>query len=301
MEQMAVNSFDDVLNSLVTDDSDRGVLGELVAKYPGMKDGWLRQSDYSRKLDSFRETERLYQETQRKATELESKFSEVAKEAERVKAWDAWAEENWDKEADVPKMERYWKEKAQQLEAQKGQDMTFDDINKYFTEKGVVTRDSLDGVLNAKAEEINKNFQGSAYFAAVIAEKQGEHLSEFKKPLKVRDFVAKLNEYGTSDLDVAYEKYVAEDRKTLADEAEKRKIEQIRAEERKKAEEEFVARSLNNGGMPVDSESGLGHLEAKMRNVGDPSAAEKATLGDGTVARLAAQQYRKEQFGTSQA
>jgi hypothetical protein len=287
---MAVNSFDDVLNSLVTDESDRGVLGDLANKYPGIKEGWLRQSDYSRKLDAFRDTEK-------KASEYESKFNEVSQE---VTKWNQWAAENWDPDANVPKMERYWRERAEELEGQIGTDMTFDDINKFITEKGVVTKTNLDEVLNSKAEEINKNFQGSAYFAAVIAEKQGEHISEFNKPLKVRDFVAKLSEYGTNDLDAAYEKYVFEDRKSLAEKAKEREIEQIRAEERKKAEEEFATRKFNNG-LPVDQEEpGLGHLEAKMRMVGDPDALEKAVLGSGTVAQIAAQQYRKDKLGISQ-
>ena len=273
---MAANSFDEVLNSLVADESDRGVLSDLVNKYPGIKDGWLRQSDYSRKLDSFRDTEK------------------------KVQQWEEWAAENWDSEANIPKMERYWKERAEELEGQVGTDMTFDDISNFITEKGVLTKNELDNVLNSKSEEINRNFQGSAYFAAVIAEKQGEHIAEFSKPLKVRDFIAKLNEYGTNDLDAAYERYVSEDRKTLADKAHEREIEQIRAEERKKAEEEFATRKFNNG-LPVDQEEpSLGPLQAKMQMVGDPDALEKATLGSGTIAQIAAQQYRKDKLGISQ-
>jgi hypothetical protein len=283
---MAANSFDDVLNSLVADESDRGVLSDLVNKYPGIKDGWLRQSDYSRKLDSFRDTER----------QLES----LKSADEKVKQWENWAAENWDPEANIPKMERYWKEKAEELEGQVGTDMTFDDISNFITEKGVITKNDLNTVLDSKAEEINRNFQGSAYFAAVIAEKQGEHMAEFSKPLKVRDFVAKLNEYGTNDLDIAYDKYVSEDRKSLAQKAKEREIEQIRAEERKKAEEEFAAKKFNQG-LPVDQdEPGLGPLQAKMQMVGDPDALDKATLGSGTIAQIAAQQYRKDKLGISQ-
>lgn len=304
MEQMKVNSFDDVLNSLVSDESDRGVLEGLVDKYPGIKDGWMRQSDYSRKLDTFRDTER-------KATEYEDKFKAISTQFEDVSTkyqeaqgnlgkWDQWVADNWDTAENVPKMEKYWRDRAAELEQKVGQDMTFDEINKYITDKGVLTRTDLDSVLSSKTEEVNKNFQGSAYFAAVIAEKQGEHISEFGKPLKVRDFVAKLNEYGTSDLDVAYDKYVAEGRQALAAKAKEQEIEQIRAEEREKAEKEFATRQLNHG-LPVDQgEAGLGHLQSRVQKVGDPDAMEKATLGDNTLARLAAEAYRKEKLGVAQ-
>src|SRR3954463_10555136 len=109
MGQMAANSFEDVLNS-ISDDSDKQSLSSLVEKYPGMKSGWLRQDDYSRKLDSFKDVEK-------KAGE-----------------WNAWAQENWDFEANTPKLEKYWREKATELEAKQGTDMTFDDINKFLTE-----------------------------------------------------------------------------------------------------------------------------------------------------------------------
>ena len=275
---MAVNSFDEILNGLVSDADDREVLESLASKYPDIKNGWLRQSDYSRKLDSFRDTEK------------------------KVEAWNKWAEDNWDTENNAPKMEIYWRNKAQELESQVGTDMTFDEIknftDNFLTERGVMTKNDFESAINSKAAEIDKGFQGSAYFSAVIAEKTAEHLSEFGKPLKVREFIGKLGEYGTNDLDAAYDRYVLEERKTREEKQLEEKIERIRNEEREKAKQEVLSQLPNNGGLPIDQgESIAGHLEARVRSIGQPDAAEKASLGDGTLAQIAAQAYRKQQLG----
>lgn len=275
---MAVNSFDEILNGLVSDADDREVLESLASKYPDIKNGWLRQSDYSRKLDSFRDTEK------------------------KVEAWNKWAEDNWDTENNAPKMEIYWRNKAQELESQVGTDMTFDEIknftDNFLTERGVMTKNDFESAINSKAAEIDKGFQGSAYFSAVIAEKTAEHLSEFGKPLKVREFIGKLGEYGTNDLDAAYDRYVLEERKTREEKQLEEKIERIRSEEREKAKQEVLSQLPNNGGLPIDQgEPIAGHLEARVRSIGQPDAAEKASLGDGTLAQIAAQAYRKQQLG----
>lgn len=275
---MAVNSFDEILNGLVSDSDDREVLEALASKYPDIKNGWLRQSDYSRKLDSFRDTEK------------------------KVEAWNKWAEDNWDTENNAPKMEIYWRNKAQELESQVGTDMTFDEIknftDNFLTERGVMTKNDFESAINSKAAEIDKGFQGSAYFSAVIAEKTAEHLSEFGKPLKVREFIGKLGEYGTNDLDAAYDRYVQEERKTRDEKQLEEKIERIRNEEREKAKQEVLSQLPNSGGLPIDQgEPIAGHLEARVRSIGQPDAAEKANLGDGTLAQIAAQAYRKQQLG----
>ena len=275
---MAVNSFDEILNGLVSDADDREVLESLATKYPDIKNGWLRQSDYSRKLDSFRDTEK------------------------KVEAWNKWAEDNWDTENNAPKMEIYWRNKAQELESQVGTDMTFDEIknftDNFLTERGVMTKNDFESAINSKAAEIDKGFQGSAYFSAVIAEKTAEHLSEFGRPLKVREFIGKLGEYGTNDLDAAYDRYVQEERKTRDEKQLEEKIERIRSEEREKAKQEVLSQLPNSGGLPIDQgEPIAGHLEARVRSIGQPDAAERASLGDGTLAQIAAQAYRKQQLG----
>lgn len=275
-------SFDDILGSLVTDESDRAVLSELAVKYPEVKNGWLRQSDYSRKLDSFRDIEREAQTYKGKVGE-----------------WEGWAKENWDFEANRPKMEVFWERKAQELESKVGTEMTFDDITKAIKEQGLVSKPDLEAMINSKAVEVDKGFSGAAYFSAKIAEKVGEHYSEFKKPLKVTELVSKMQEYGTNDLDAAYDKYVADARKERNDKDLEAKIAEIRKEEREKAVQETLAK-LPSGGLPVDQgESGLSHFEAKLKQIHEPNAMENAELGKGTIAAIAAQEYAKKQLGTA--
>lgn len=282
---MAANSFEDVLNSLVTDDSDKTALSGLVDKYPGIKDGWLRQSDYSRKLDTVRESEKKLKD---------------------------WYDENWDEAAGIPKMEKYWREKATELEGKVGQDMTFDEIQKFtektLTEKGVVLKTDLDATLKTKTEEFNNGFLGNMYQNALLIEKQGEHMHEFHKPLKVRDLFAKMQEFGKedprylNDIEASYDKYVAEDRKAKADADGKEREARIRKEAKAEAEKEFLEKTVNHGGMPVDQDDpGLGHLQQKMMLVKDPDALKNAELGKNTLAHIAAQEYRKGTFGAAKA
>lgn len=278
-------SFDDILGSLVTDEADRSTLSDLSVKYPGIKDGWLRQSDYSRKLDAFKPIEQEAQLYKGKTQE-----------------WENWAKTEWDFDKGRPKAELFHEARAKELEEQlaaRGQDMTFDDITKAIKEQGLVSKTDLEATINSKAKEIDGALSGSAYFAVKVAELAGEHLHEFKKPLKASELVGKLQEYGTNDLDVAYNRYVADARKERGDKELEVKIAEIRKEERQKATDELLAK-LPTGGLPVDQgDPGLGHLQAKMQHVGEADAADKAKLGDGTLAAIAAQEFRKSKLGTA--
>lgn len=271
---MAVNSFDDILSNLVSDDADKEVLGNLANKYPDIKNGWLRQSDYSRKMDSLKET------------------------TKKVEEWEKWADDNWDFDAGTTKAEQTLKREL----VTKGEDMTFDQVKDYtektLSERGIVTKTDFDSVLGTKSKEVSDGLQGTAAFNAILTEKAINHLYEFKEPFKVREFLGKLNELGSDNLDLAYDKYVAPERETRRQKDHEKEIEKIRAEERSKTEAEMNEKFIANRGLPVDqTEDGLGHLQSKMLRVNEPDAAEKATLGDGTIARIAAAQYRKDKLG----
>jgi hypothetical protein len=181
--QMATNSWEDIINA-IPDESDRGRVTELASKYPDLKGGWLRQSDYSRQLDGLKPVR------------------------EELTQWQSWAEDNWDFEKSAPKAELYWRERAQQLENSKGDDMTFDDIGKFIAEKGVITKDDL----QAKEQEFGSRIQGTAYFALAVAEKAQEYQHEFGKPFKSREFASRMAAENANDVDAFFDKYVSEDR-----------------------------------------------------------------------------------------
>lgn len=271
------NSFEDVLQQLVSDDEDRAALASLSSKYPGMKEGWLRQSDYSRKMDALRDSEN------------------AARQAlEYAGQWKRWQDENWDVDNNVPKMELHWRTEFEKLQKERETDMKFEDIDKYIGNKGYTTKSDLEAEVNKRAGEVNDAMKGSAYFSAVLNELAGSHLHEFKTPLKTREFVSKLNEYGTSDLDVAYDKYVADKRSEMAAAKHEKDIAKLKEEVRRDVEKEYAAKT---GGPPVDTEGGLGFLQAKMLHAGEADAADRAKLGDGTLSYLAAQRLREQRAG----
>lgn len=76
---MAVQTLDEVIAGLQLSAEEKKLLDNTLSKNPALKDGWLRQDDYSRKQTDLRTKE----------TAAEAKMAEA--EAERVKQ-DAWAD-----------------------------------------------------------------------------------------------------------------------------------------------------------------------------------------------------------------
>ncbi len=270
---MATNSWEDIVNA-ITDESDRSQITSLADRYPEVKSGWLRQSDYSRKLDELKPVR------------------------EDLTKWESWANDNWDYENNAPKLEVYWKNRAKELEASKDNEMTFDDISKWATDNGVITKDTLAG----KEKEFLNSINGTAYFALAAADLQGRHMEEFGKPMKVRDFAAKMAESGSNDPDAFFDKYVSEARSERLKAERDKEIENARASEREKVKREFAEKQVNSKGIyPMTDEAPpLGHFEAKVRDLANPKAADNARLGDNTLSMLAAQEFRKKQSGLSE-
>jgi hypothetical protein len=269
--KMATSSWEDIINA-IPDESDRSRVTELASKYPDLKGGWLRQSDYSRQLDSLKPVK------------------------EELSQWQSWADNNWDFENNAPKAELYWKQRAQELENSKGDEMTFDDIGKYIQEKGVITKD----VLTQKEQEFGTHIQGSTYFNLAVAEKAAEYQHEFGKPFKARDFASKMAQANAQDIDDLFDKYVAEDRNAIRQKQDQEREARIRAEEREKTRQEIMQKQVHSQ-YPVESDAPqIGHLEAKIKNLAAPDALDKAVLGNGTLAAIAAANYRKEQAGLTE-
>ena len=270
---MATSSWEDIINA-IPDESDQSQIANLAERYPEVKSGWLRQSDYSRKLD-----------------ELKPIRDDLAK-------WESWAASNWDDENNAPKLEVYWRNRAKELEASKGDEMTFDDISKWAQDNGVVTKDTL----KHKEDEFLNSINGTAYFALAAADLQGRHIEEFGKPMKVRDFAAKMAEAGVNDPDAFFDRYVADQRSERLKLEREKELEEARAAEREKVRREMAEKQMQSKGQyPMTDEAPqMGHFEAKVRKIADPEAAQKAELGDNTLSMLAAQDYRKKQSGLSE-
>lgn len=153
---MAVKNLEEVLAALSGDE--RKLFDSTLSKNPELRDGWLRQDDYSRKLNEF------------KAKETEFEAAQADKER-----WEAWAERNvpiWDSLAekgivDKDTGEELWTKTKTDLETQleearkaavAGADMDPAELDKRVREitkeAGVLSRTELDAVIQAEAKKL---------------------------------------------------------------------------------------------------------------------------------------------------
>lgn len=266
-------TFDNILNLL--DPTDKQALESIAAKVPEVKQGWMRQDDYSRKMDSFKEITAL------------------------ANQWNDWAENNWNPETNSTKTELALATRIQELEAQ-GTQMTFDEINKLITDKGLMSRTDFETTLSQKEKAINDSFQGSAYVAAKIAEIGSGHTLEFKEPFKATEFLTKVHEYGISDLDKAYSMFVSDARSKRDEAAMADKIKKVEEEAlargRKEAMENYQTSHGQSATPTNDSSNDIGYsLQQKLAGL----ANDDAVPAGRSVAQFAAQKYREETFKTA--
>ena len=266
-------TFDNILNLL--DPTDKEVFESIVAKRPEIKQGWMRQDDYSRKLDGFKSVEAL------------------------ANQWNEWAENNWNPETNSTKTELALATRIQELEAQ-GTQMTFDEINKLIVDKGLMSKTDFESVLSQKEKAINDSFQGSAYVAAKLAEISSRHTLEFKEPFKATEFLSKVSEYGVSDLDKAHDMFVSDIRSKRDEEKMTERIKQVEADALARGKEEAMKayqESLGAGATPTnDSNNDIGYsLQQKLAGVANADAIPEGR----SVAQFAAQKFREEKFNAA--
>jgi len=262
-------TFDEIIANISTPE-DKDVAKQLFTKYPELNRAAMRQDEFSRKMDGFREVQ------------------------EAVEAWEGWASQNWDFDNKATKAEV---ELKKQLSAVKENEMTFDQLNQVLTEKGFVSQQDL----SAKEQAFTTEMQGTAYVAAWLAEKGSEHALNFKEPFKATEFLRQLPKYGTTDLDLAYGMHTADSRKKIEDAVRQAELEQVRKDAEdagyKKAIEGAVANSRNGGLTPTDDGgSDPGFFQRRLQG---QSEDEAPALGKG-LARYAAQKFREESLMSGQ-
>jgi hypothetical protein len=270
-------TFDNILNLL--DPAEKQTLESIVAKRPELKQGWLRQDDYSRKLDEFKTKENSFTQVQELANQ-----------------WNTWAENNWNPETNSTKTELALATRIQELEAQ-GTQMTFDEINKLIVDKGLMSKTDFESVLSQKEKSINDSFQGSAYVAAKLAEISSRHTLEFREPFKATEFLGKVSEYGVSDLDKAHDMFVSEIRNKREEEKMAEKIKQVEAEALARGRQEALENFQASHGMSAtptnDSNNDIGYsLQQKLAGQSNEDAIPEGR----SVAQFAEQKYREQQF-----
>lgn len=273
-----MNAFEELISSL-TDEGDRKVLETLGSKYPTLKEGVLRQSDYSRKLDEFK---------REKADALQWK--------QKLDEWDQWKQDNWDEEHGMTKAQKFALDEVERLKELGGEDMDFaklaDWTGNFVKEKGLIDKTTLEATLSEKEKQINSGFEGHAYVSAKIPHLIVKHLKEFDEVLDPQDVLKKAGETKEYDLDRVYEGMVSERR-------EKIKAERLNAqiEEAKKAGFE-EGKKLANQNTPMPSPTDQGSPELRTlqdRVLGKQGESEDKyaglELGRNEIAYLAAKEF----------
>lgn len=278
-------NFDDIVNLL--DPSERDVVNQIVAKQPEIKRGWMRQDDYSRKLDEFRNKESEFRTTA-------EQFGQIA---EYAKTWDQWSKENWDEEHGATKAEIALKQRIQQLEANKGEEMTFDQLNGWMAEQGLVKKADVDGILAQKENAFTQSLQGSAWVGAKLAQIGTRHTLEFQKEFDAPTFLSKVNEYGVNDLDRAYDMFVSDERKTREVAKAKEALERTEKEAFEKGKQEalssYIAQSGNSGVPVMEQTNDIGHFQRRVQgNMENTDAVPEGR----SAASFAAQKWRESQL-----
>lgn len=239
-------TFEDIQSLL--DDNEREVLNKVVQKHPDLKNGWMRQNDYSKKMDEFRDKS--------------NQFDEISQYAS---SWQSWAQENWDFDNKTTKAELTLRKQVEEL---RNNEMNFEQLNEYLTKEGIAKKSDIESTIKQKEQEIAANFQGNTYFHLKMQDIAEQHRHDFKEPFKALEFAQKLTEWGANDIDQAYNRYTESKR----EEVRNKEVEKRIAEAAKAAEEKGRMEAINSIGdrtghntMPVDGSSNdMGYLQSKV-------------------------------------
>lgn len=248
---MAKNKFEELLASIVPDEAQRQALmqkpfREAVEEIPELQHGYLRQSDYSRDKDALRD--------ERAALKADSEYAEQQKR---------WYAEHWVPDAygngngaTKRELEKDTLIAALQQQVSTGGEMTFEDLNRYLAEQGMVKKADLDATLAEKKTEIDRylsdTMTGYAHLITKAPELAVRHYSEFGEMLDVEALVKTAQEKRFTRLDDAWNDSVSARRAEKSRKDIDAKIEAAKAEGRKEALRDA---GMNPSSLPVDTGS----------------------------------------------
>lgn len=153
---MAVKTFEEIYGQLSADE--RKLIDNTLTKHPDLKEGWLRQDDYSRRMNEFKSKETEFERTKSRAEELEAWADR------NVPIWEGLAEKGIiDKETG----EELWTSQKSALELQleeakkaalAGADMDPKELDRRVTEivkqNGGVSKEELTALVQSEAKKL---------------------------------------------------------------------------------------------------------------------------------------------------
>jgi len=286
------NAFDDLLESVVSDDGDRKALSELATMYPEIRNGYLRQSDYSRAQDELRR--------EREAAQSKLDF------AERMERWygDNWVQDAYGPGRGATKRELELKaqfeqtqERLRDIEANggTGETVTFDELKTHMdtvlAERGLLGKAEFEQAAAGFQDDVNKTMLGYAHIATRLPTLAVKHLREFDEDLDGDGLVDYAAKGGHRDLTKAYDDYVAERRQTRTAEKHEKALADARIEGRKEALRE---QGMNPSAMPDDNSSPqMGPLQKKLLGLNKSGADDlpDVEMGRGALAAAASRNW----------
>lgn len=286
---MAKNSFDDVLATV--DEKYREAIKAAAEEHPELKAGWLRQSDYSRKLDEHRD---------------------LLEYANKQKAWYVDNVVELEDGSVVTKRELELQRQLDEAMANagKGEEMTAEQLREQmeaaFAAKGFVDKETLQKegsglvttlseMIEARLKEVQQAAVNAAYIGGQFAQVALKHEKEFGEVPSQDDLFKYAAEKGINNLSDAYDQWVAPRRKEREEAAHKAELEAARAEERAKVLQEV---GMQASSMPDDHSganmSAMERLVFKQGTGGGEVDLEKIPFdGAGTsLAQMAARNWR---------
>lgn len=288
--------FDDILAKIVPDENHRKTVAQIADQYPELKNGWLRNDDYSRKMDEV------------------SGIKKDAEWAQRVKPhvmqWEQWRTEHWDDAAEMTKEEKAARDEAERLLAVvvgKGDDMNFEQMKQYLdkeiTTRGIASKADVDKLttdVTGRAAQLDTSLQGHTYVSLKVPTLVMRAYKEYGDVLDGTELFNKSAEMKEWDLDKVYDA-IYKDKSATRKQAE---LDIIKAEAKKagydEAQKELKEKAAGSkdgqGLIPTDQGSGLsGFLQKAVSQEGTDSGYEGMVLGRGAIASKYADEFRKTQ------
>jgi hypothetical protein len=234
--------------------------------------------------------------------QMERDVQLLAPHAQRAIEWDKWRDAQWDEHAGMTVVEKGLRTELAAAQAR---------LN-----AGIGTRSDASAVIDLKNElqakidatkaESLRAVEGMNYFYNVVSNRLLPHQKEFGENLDSQKLMDYMTASKINDPSVAYDKMVAGRRTELAAKAEQDRTaaQQTALEAAKKEGYEQAARerAMGPGGMsPTDQTGGIAGITAHVApqaTISDEvkAKAAEAKLGDGSLAALGHEMYRRGQL-----
>jgi hypothetical protein len=300
---MGNNPFEDLIDSF-SDDVEKQSIRNIASKYPELKNGYLRQSDYSRSMNELKADKDRFN----------SEKTRIEADLGKLEEWKAWSLNNWDSDHKMTKAEVAKVKQIEELNSEleilkQAQEagMTFEEVGQYLdgalAKKNLVSRDYLEkefktGLVDQASykRDLDAKIAGVAngldYLYSATLPAVLKHKDEFGEILAPTEIIKYANEHGINKIEDAYESMVAPRRAEISAKKNEEAIKKARDEGRAEALKE---KGMGSGGqVPVDNGPPvMGHMERRLRGPKEEQLQEiEGPLG--TISNQVAARYRKD-------